>query len=756
MLLAAAAVAGPDPGPALTDDQVRSAIGALVEENSRRKDPVRLWEPASWDADADGQPSQAGGYTALAVQALLMAGESYQDPRLSDAIAHLETVTLKGTYAIAVRAQVWALLPDKFRDRLAADARWLAAAFQPELGGWDYEDRKRSSWHDNSLAQYGALGLWEAAKRGVRVAPEQWRRVEARFVDNQLPDGGWNYRGTFPATGSMTAAGLTALFITEDLLHGPEALPIGQNRASPPREAIDAGLKWMAEHFSATENPGRDSYFFYYLYGVERVGLASGYSAFGGRDWFRLGAAEIMRRLCPVDSQTGKAAVHDRLRRRTGASGTSDACFALMFLCRGRVPLAFNKLRVEGLAWNNRPRDVANLTSWISQETETALNWQIVEFDEDPRRWLEAPVLYLASSEPLPWAAPGATEVSEPLARLKRYLDLGGLLFAVNEGTDAGFGQSVIRAGDLLYPDYEWVRLPRDPWAYTLLFPLGGRPPVLRALGNGVRELIILAPGADLSAQLQVRAEDAVFPTAAHLYLYASEMNRPRPRLAAAAPPAATEDPPAAAAAAATIVRGRYGGNWNPEPMALPVFAARLAGGGGPALSVIDHPLADLGRLEPPPALVVVTGTAPVQLSGEELKAIAAFAAGGGVVLFETAGGRGGFAAGLEAACAAAAGVVPQEVRSLANSRIITGEGLPGAAHLGRVNYRPYAREALGVDDASPRLRGIAIGGQPRLLFCDLDLSFGLLDQPRWSVAGYAPESAQALMRNIVLHAMDS
>ncbi len=747
--LAAGAAAAP--GPELTDDQVRAAIRALVDEIYRRKDPARFWEPATWDADADGQPSQAGGYTALAVLSLLVAGESYQDPRLSDSIAHLETATLRGTYAVAVRAHVWALLPDKFRDRLAADARWLAAGFQPELGGWDYEERRRSGWHDNSLAQYGALGLWEASKRGVPVAKEQWRRLEERFVGNQLPDGGWNYRGTFPATGSMTAAGLTALFITEDLLHAPEALPIARDRPSESRTAIDAGLRWMAEHFSATENPGRDMYFFYYLYGVERVGLASGYSAFGTRDWFREGAAEIIRRLLRTDAQSGQVAVKERLR--AGAAGTSDLCFALMFLCRGRVPLAFNKLNLDGLAWNNRPRDVANLTGWISEESETALNWQIVGFDEDPRRWLEAPVLYLASHEPLPWAAPGETGLSEPLARLKRYLDLGGLLLAVNEGDDPAFGQSVIRAGDLLYPGYEWVKLPREHWAYTLLWPLRGRPPVLRSLGNGVRELIILAPGADLSAPLQVRDDDPVFPTAAHVYLYASEMNRPRPRLAASAPQPAFRDPPAAAAA--TIVRGRYAGNWNPEPMALPVLADALRAAGGPSLSVIDHPLAELGTLDPAPALVVVSGTGPVELTGQELAAAAAYAAAGGVVLFETAGGLGGFARGLEAACAAAAGVDPQEVRSLVHSRIVTGEGLRGAAHLGRLDYRPYARETLGVGDTSPRLRGIVIDGQPRLIFCDLDLSFGLLDQPRWRVAGYTPESARALMRNIILHALE-
>ena len=59
---------------------------------------------------------------------------------------------------------------------------------------------------------------------------------------------------------------------------------------------------------------------------------------------------------------------------------------------------------------------MANLTQWIGHETETALNWQIVSFDDDPETWLDAPVLYLASDERMPWP---------DIRKLKRYLDLG-------------------------------------------------------------------------------------------------------------------------------------------------------------------------------------------------------------------------------------------------------------------------------------------------------------------------------------------
>ncbi|MHC4764540.1 MAG: DUF4159 domain-containing protein [Planctomycetota bacterium] len=743
-----AVAAGPSPVAAetLTDEQVQAATRAIVEELYRAKDPQRFWDPPSWDPDRHGQRAQAGGYTALAVLALLHAGESYQDPRLRDAVAHLEQAPLAGTYAVAVRAHVWARLPDKFSDRLRADSKWLADAFQQRPRGWGYEMKPRSSWYDNSLAQYGALGLWEAAKRGVPVHDRYWQLLEERFVANQLPDGGWSYRNNQPVTGSMTAAGLTALFITQDYLHAREALALPASGTAPAESAIARGLAWMDRHFSVLENPGRDAYFFYYLYGVERVALASGYRAFGGRDWFRHGAAQVIDRLCAADPDTGRLVVRRRLR---GGDPTKvrQLAFGLMFLSRGRVPVAVSKLSARDVAWNNRPRDVANLTQWIAQETEAALSWQIVSLDSRPHEWLQSPLLYLASHEALHWV-----DDTEALADVKRYLDLGGLLLAVNEGKTRAFGQSVRQAGRAMYPQHAWRTLPPDHWAYALHFPVRSRRPPLLSLSNGVRELIILAPDRDLSAPLQVRDEDhGAFPTASNIYLYASEMNRPRPRLArhVTGRPAPAREP---GAASTTVVRASYEGNWNPEPLALEMFAAAVAAQRGLGVGLADGPLAAITKLDPPPDLVVVSGTDAHEFTGPQRRAIRAYVEAGGVILFETAGGRGSFARAAEETCRELLGDLAGPPQPLLHSRIVTGEDLPGAPALGRVDYRPFAVDVFGARETRPRLQGMAIDGSPRVLFSREDLSHALLDQPCWGIAGYAPASARDLMGNIVAH----
>jgi hypothetical protein len=730
----------------LTDEQVQAATRAIIEELYRVRDPHRFWDPPTWDPDRHGQKAQVGGYTALVVLALLYAGESYQDPRIRDAVAHLEAAPLEGTYAVAVRAHVWAQLPDKFRKLLGADTKWLIDAFQQRPGGWGYEMKPKSAWYDNSLAQYGALGLWEAAKRGVSVDHRYWQALEQRFVGNQQPDGGWNYKGNQPVTGSMTAAGLTALFITQDYLHAREALALRSADGAPYESAIGRGLDWMDRHFSVEENPGRDTYFFYYLYGVERVGLASGYRTFGGRDWFRHGAAEIINRLCDADEETGRPAVRRRLR--TGdPTKVRQLAFGLMFLSRGRVPVAVNKLSARGVAWNNRPRDVANLTRWISQESEAALSWQIVSFDDEPHEWLGAPLLYLASHEALHWV-----DDTEALADMKRYLDLGGLLLAVNEGKTRAFGQSVLQAARSMYPQYAWRALPPDHWVYGLHFPVRSRRPPLRALSNGVRELIILAPDRDLSAPLQVRDEDhGAFPTASNIYLYASEMNRPRPRLARPSTdvPRRSGDRPAVSA---TVVRAIYDGNWNPEPLALEVFVASVAADRGVDVRLADEPLEAIDTIDPRPDLVIVSGTDAAKFTADQRQAVRAYVEGGGVILFETAGGRGPFAKSSETMCRELLGDLAGPPQAMTGSRIVTAEGLRGAANLSRVAYRPFAADLFGARETRPRLQGMAIDGTPRVLFSREDISNALLDQPCWGVAGYAPRSARDLLGNIILH----
>src|SRR5205807_223191 len=63
--------------------------------------------------------SQWGGLTALATYALLAAGEDPTDRRMAAATEFIEKANLVGTYAIAMRAQVWNAMPIRRRAEFA-------------------------------------------------------------------------------------------------------------------------------------------------------------------------------------------------------------------------------------------------------------------------------------------------------------------------------------------------------------------------------------------------------------------------------------------------------------------------------------------------------------------------------------------------------------------------------------------------------------------------------------------------------------
>jgi hypothetical protein len=767
----------------LTEAHVRAAIDAIVDDLYQRKHATRFWDPEK--APPGTSTKQGGGYTALTVLALLYAGQSYQDPRLHDAIDYLAAYEMEGTYAVSLRCAVWAKLPPKFEPNLRKDAQWLLDGFSTTAAGWTYEQQPNTTRRDNSITQYGALALWEAAQRGVEIDRRLWQMLEKRFIDMQMPDGGWNYTGregdnfAGPSTGSMTAAGLATLFIIQDLLHAHEDVNLRQRGGDPAyKQAMQRGMQWMDDRFRADDNPGASRYLYYYLYGVERVGLASGYKSFGARDWFREGAAVVINQLCEWDPATQTMRVHKRIGGRGNSSYITvrHLSFALMFLCRGQSPVAFNKLRLDGARWDNRPRDVANLAAWLTRQTERELTWQIVDLDDGPERWLDAPLLYLASDEPLPFirdldvdarafvrearrfiaqraagelpmdaTPPQRPDVPE-LDRLKRYLDRGGMLLACAEGSGKAFARSVETAGSLMYPQYDWEPLPDDHPAFNLYEEVNGRRPRLKRLSNGVRDLIILASSGDLPRTFQSGDAKRIHEvhTVANLYFQRSEMNRARPRIAAhgeSLPHDLGRD------GSIRIVRALHIGNWKPEPLALPMLAAHLRAQHGIEIDISDAPLGALHTLDPTPALVWLSGIDAPTFTEAQLDSMQQYVNRGGTILVETPGGRGVFAEKAEEALAA---LFNRPITLLRDYPIITGVGLAGGEDCTTVRYRPFALQTFGALETKPRLRCLLLDDRPAVIFSRDDFSHALLDQPCWGISGYTRDAAAQLLGNLV------
>jgi len=776
--VAGAGVVGSVAAPAgdpVTDQGVRDAVQRMRAWLYAQQRPDGSWEQGVKGTWKSKQP--AGGVTALVTYALLASGESYQVPALTRALGWLERAEMKGTYAVALRAHVWARLPDAFGPELEQDVDWLRAAQWKGLFDYVNPARPRSPGRSGvavnsslSRTQYGALAMWEYAKRGGDVDAAFWEQTSDWMVRSQLPDGGWNYgpatsRRSSPADGGMTCAGLTLLCVARQQGVNDDAAAA----------AVERGLAWLDANFAGrpiTDRDEKNAAMFWY--GVERVGMAAGVDRLGGRDWYAAGAAHILGR-------------EQRVKRggdRTGAikpvstvfsSELIETAFSLAFLARGRVPVWVSKLRLPRQAWNARPDDLLFLSRRLSDAREAELNWQAVGFDSPPEAWRRSPVLYLSSD-----AALDLTD--DEAAALKRYLDLGGLLVANPEGRG---GRKLTRSVEALvtgmYPGQTFDYPPAGGPLATLVTPAGGgaRPPV-KVLGNGARTLVVL-PQADWGAGFagaggragpgRGRSGRDAWAWMQNLYALVSDRGTLAGRLVdplaplelpvalPAESPAAdadrTDADDAGAPRTLRVVCGRFAsGGGDVEPLAWEPVAATLRIGGSVAgVSSAPGDVADVDALDPA-TLLHLSGVEPVAMTGDELDAVAAFVSAGGTVLLETVGGLGGFADDAAGQLGRRLGA---EARWLdADDPVISGAGLRGGTDRRRVEHRRYTA-IYGDAEPRPSIGVIAApSGAPRrgrVLVSARDLSLGALGCGYFRVNGYATASARGLMGNVLLSA---
>ena len=79
----------------------------------------------------------------------------------------------------------------------------------------------------------------------------------------------------------MSVAGIASLFVCQEFTDNELRL------VPKPDKNIDAGLAWLANEYTGAGG-------YYYMYGVERVGLSSGLKFFGTKDWYKIGATQLV------------------------------------------------------------------------------------------------------------------------------------------------------------------------------------------------------------------------------------------------------------------------------------------------------------------------------------------------------------------------------------------------------------------------------------------------------------------------------
>ena len=742
----------PPPAAELTDEDVRQAIQAIQDALQEQRYPRRGWDPARWTT-AWGSQSQVGGYSALACLALVRTGASPHAAGLAEAIGQVRLADLEGIYALATRASLLAGLPPALRDGLERDVQRLLGSLHVETGGWNYRIGETRARRDNSLRQFGAMALWDAAAAGVTIPPEAWSIIDEAFIEAQRPDGGWNYtQDEEPSRGSMTAAAVATLMITDEQL--PADRGGASDRSDRRREAITRGVQWLDRRFVADENPGTWGWFFYYAYSIERVGLAAGLVHLAGKDWFRVLARESIDRTCRR-ADDGRIVLRSDRRTRV-----DDLAFTLLLLSRGRVPLLAGQLVIPDADTDRRPRDVGRLARIAGDALESDVGWRRVAVTDPVDDWLSVPVLCIVGSGPLPDRSTPAGDAFH--SRLGPFLDAGGWLLVVDEG-DGRFSRDVGDAITARRPRAAVDHAERDHPVFAFHRDPGRRVPV-QIVRDGARDLAVILRGdqwlssPSAAAPGRPAAERRVDPHAAmllNLALAATADVPPGPRLTArpgdprAAGRAVLREAggprsPGGPSPTLTLRRLRHAGHWDAVPGAEAAFAA-WAEAGELARIRLEPPLSPGDRIPPPtdPSLILLTGTeAPDAAAAADLVAAIGRASEAGHRVLVVGCGRGedAFSRSIEQALAAAGFPAPR--RQPADA-VLRGGPLP----LTEIRWTAALADDLGPRPTPPRLRATRSGPQAaEVLLSHEDLLLGLLGRGTWDVRGHAPDSARRLL----------
>jgi hypothetical protein len=692
--------------------------------------------------------AQWGGLTAMATYALLAAGESPQNPQVAKAIAFLDRAEVVGTYAMGMKLQIWNYIerpsaPQK--DVLRKDATLLLTAVKTNpsnAGLYHYWVDPTKGDYDQSCSNYGVLGMWAAAQQNLEVPTKYWELVDKAWRKAQQKDGGWMYHaggGDHPTSLSMTGAGVATLFITQDMLNEGKG---GECKGNIEDKDIDRGLKWLADHYAKLP---AEPHKLYAMYNMERVGTASGYKYFGTIDWYKTGAAELLK-------------TQDASGAWASSSGPlPGTVWGILFLVKGRAPVMMNKLDYtidlkgdKGISnWNQRPRDIANLAHWTGKQLEKDLNWQIVNLKVDIDDLHDAPILYIAGNQNL-------MLTKEEKAKLKQYVEQGGMILGHADCNDSKFSTSFAKLGQELFPAYEFRELPPDHLIYSAHFngKSWANKPVLRGLSNGARELMVLMPSGDPARYWQIRNFSSgqtkpLAELAANIYLYAIDKTSLKSKFKGQTY-IVKRNEKVPAGKAVKVARIEYTGNWDPEPGSWRRFTNLMHNTRGMDLTVTPVKLGE-GKLTKEYAIAHLTGTMRFKLTPAQEKELKDFVNGGGTLIVDAAGGAVEFKEAVEGALTATFGDSAKALSApLALENPIYSAG---GEKVTQASYRPYARRLLAGGMNAPRLRGIMVNNRTAVVYSPEDLTVGLVGMTVDGIYGYEPDYANKLMGNIIAYA---
>jgi hypothetical protein len=205
---------------------------------------------------------------------------------------------------------------------------------------------------DRSNTQFATVALWCGRRHHVPVG-DALAALDKHYRDNIAGNGGWSYTlGGGDGTPAMTCAGLMGLamgFGAKGLKDGSDTDARLDADAISKDPVLQGGLKLVGDYLAAavvgrardpgTYADGDLSQNLYFLWSLERVGMAYGLTTIGKVDWYDWGSKVLIRSQNPNGSWTDHGG-HAVMPEHATA-------FALLFLCRADLTEDFRN-RMKG------------------------------------------------------------------------------------------------------------------------------------------------------------------------------------------------------------------------------------------------------------------------------------------------------------------------------------------------------------------------------------------------------------------------
>ncbi len=677
-------------------------------------------------------PFYRPGMTALAGYALLEAGVPPDDP----AIRAMETycrMSLPDRYSVYSASFCVLFLAkadvQRNRDVLERIAAYLVRE-QHSNGMWSYSAQGRdrrgiSESGDNSNTQFAVLALKVLHDAGIEAPRRVWERVRKHYERTQNSDGGWGYADWHRQSSycAMTAAAVASLWIIREVLEGKK-----KHCTEVKRDPVfEAGVRYLDEHFSP-ERSLISQWHTYFLYAMERAGMITARRYFGGYDWYRAGAAELVR--------------------RQSVSDPAAAAFALLFLAKGKTPLLVQKLERPGGDWDNDHYDLENLTRFYSAATGRKVTWQLARVRGDASDLLEAPVLLISGRLAL-----DLTLMER--AALKEYLLNGGSILALPASDSAEFDRSFRRLMAEMFPDSPLMPLPKDHVIYRYHFkiPEADRPPIY-TISQGCTMNILYVPRGRYTCRWTTEDHSGhAFEMGVNMLMFLAGDQKLKNRVDPVkfVPLAEMKErrnvrPPRGAVVIGQI---KHSGQWRPLKHDITNLMRKLRDDAGVTVGLYPEPVdAEKDDLYAYPILYI-TGLYDFRLSDEACKRIREFVERGGFLFGDPACGRKEFDKGFRKFIARVFPGRKLEKIPLDHSIYTIGYDVR------KVDFRPTVRSSLP-DLSEPELEGVKVGDRYGVVYSRFNFSCGLDGMPAPVCWGYAPEDSVKIAVNIILYALNN